>query len=393
MPPRRELQSARFGRVWFPAVILALLTVSLALPAQNELDREQAESRLAEVLEGIDQLRQRLEDSRTNYKSEQERLRQTDLALQQANLEYRELEQQRQARLAELRELQSRREDYLASLDHRLGQLSEQLRTSYRAGQQSRMKLVLNQDDPVQIGRMLTYYDYLNRAQVEKISGLKQVLKTLDGMQQSIDLELSRLAAVQTEQQEVLDQLTDQRSKREAMLAGLSGQIDDEQSRLRELERDRQDLEALIERLTDVLADIPADLGSHLGVAQQKGRLKMPVAGPVRHAFGQTRAGGMRWQGWLIGSDPGSEVRSIAYGRVAFADWLRGYGLLIIIDHGQGFMSLYGQNESLLHEAGTWVENGEPISVVGSNPGDTQGLYFELRRQGKAVDPAAWVAR
>ena len=119
----------------------------------------------------------------------------------------------------------------------------------------------------------------------------------------------------------------------------------------------------------------------------------MPVAGPVRHAFGQTRAGGMRWQGWLIGSDPGSEVRSIAYGRVAFADWLRGYGLLIIIDHGQGFMSLYGQNESLLHEAGTWVENGEPISVVGSNPGDTQGLYFELRRQGKALDPAAWVAR
>ena len=159
MPPRRELQSARFGRVWFLAVILALLTVSLALPAQNELDREQAESRLAEVLEGIDQLRQRLEDSRTDYKSEQERLRQTDLALQQANLEYRELEQQRQARLAELRELQSRRKDYLASLDHRLGQLSEQLRASYRAGQQSRMKLVLNQDDPVQIGRMLTYYD------------------------------------------------------------------------------------------------------------------------------------------------------------------------------------------------------------------------------------------
>ena len=393
MPPRRELQSARFGRVWFLAVILALLTVSLALPAQNELDREQAESRLAEVLEGIDQLRQRLEDSRTNYKSEQERLRQTDLALQQANLEYRELEQQRQARLAELRELQSRREDYLASLDHRIGQLSEQLRASYRAGQQSRMKLVLNQDDPVQIGRMLAYYDYLNRAQVEKIAGLKQVLKTLDGMQQSIDLELSHLAAVQTEQREVLDQLTDQRSKREAMLAGLSSQINDEQSRLRELERDRQDLEALIERLTDVLADIPADLGSHPGVAEQKGRLKMPIVGPVRHAFGQTRAGGMRWQGWLIGADPGSEVRSIAYGRVAFADWLRGYGLLIIIDHGQGFMSLYGQNESLLHEAGTWVENGEPISVVGSNPGDAQGLYFELRRQGKAVDPAAWVAR
>jgi septal ring factor EnvC (AmiA/AmiB activator) len=101
----------------------------------------------------------------------------------------------------------------------------------------------------------------------------------------------------------------------------------------------------------------------------------------------------MSWQGWLIGVEPGTEVGAIAYGRVAFADWLRGYGLLIIIDHGQGFMSLYGHNESLLHGVGAWVQPGETISVVGANPGSEQGLYFELRKGGKAIDPAGWLAR
>lgn len=169
--------------------------------------------------------------------------------------------------------------------------------------------------------------------------------------------------------------------------------IDDEESRLRELERNQQDLETLLERLTDVLADIPADLGKHLGVARQKGRIPMPVKGPVRHAFGQSRGGGLHWQGWLIAAVAGSEVSAVAYGRVAFADWLRGYDLLIIIDHGEGFMSLYGHNESLLYEAGDWVEPGEIISVVGVRTGNDQGLYFELRKNGKSVDPAAWLAR
>jgi septal ring factor EnvC (AmiA/AmiB activator) len=101
----------------------------------------------------------------------------------------------------------------------------------------------------------------------------------------------------------------------------------------------------------------------------------------------------LKWQGWLIGAGTGTDVGAVAYGRVAFADWLRGYGLLMIIDHGQGYLSLYGHNESLFREAGAWVEPGEVISVVGGNPGSGQGLYFELRKDGKALDPASWLAR
>ena len=270
---------------------------------------------------------------------------------------------------------------------------ARQIRAAYEIGNQEYLKVVLNQEDPNQLARMLTYYDYFNRAQLGRISDLRDALTRLDEMQRAIDQELERLAALQRQQKGILDDLEQQRDARQDLLAELASQIGSDEAQLLELERNRRDLEALIERLADALADIPADLGTHLSVERQKGRLAMPLTGPVQHAFGQRRTGGSHWQGWLIAAEPGAEVRAVAYGRVAFADWLRGYGMLIIIDHGEGFMSLYGQNESLLAEAGAWVEPGEPISLVGSNAGSTQGLYFELRRAGKALDPAAWIAR
>ena len=240
---------------------------------------------------------------------------------------------------------------------------------------------------------MLAYYDYINRAQVEKISGLREALTRLESLQNGIDTELAKLSELQTEQEQSLAELTGQRTSRSLLLQEISGKIDSREAALRELEANRRDLESLIERLADVLGDIPENLDSQAGIAGQKGRLPMPVRGPVRHAFGQDRSAGLDWQGWLIGAEPGTEVRAVAYGRVAFADWLRGYGLLLIIDHGDGYMTLYGHNESLLRDAGEWIEAGSAISVVGSNPGNTQGAYFELRRNGKAVDPAAWLAR
>lgn len=378
----------------FAGATLALsLWYSGSVLADQDMDKKQAESRLGEVTQAIGELRKQLESSREDHKEEQASLREVALAIQAADLNFRSLEQQRNLHLEELATLERQREDYLSSLDERLGQLAVQVRSSYQLGNQTRIKLILNQDDPARVSRMLAYYDYLNHAQVQKISGLKAALTTLDDMQQSIDRELVGLDRVQNEQRAVLVELNEQRLAREELLAQLSSQIDSGESRLQELERNRKDLQLLIERLGDVLADIPADLGSRTGVARQKGQLPMPLAGKVNYAFGQSRTGGLRWQGWLITAQTGDEVSAVAYGRVAFADWLRGYGLMMIIDHGQGFLSLYGHNESLLHEVGAWVEPGEVISVVGSNPGNDQGLYFELRKNGKALDPAAWIAR
>lgn len=375
------------------AALLTLPAATAAEPAAPDIDRVAAESRLGEVLAEIDQLKARLEASRTEHRREQQGLRELDLRIQRVNVELRQLRQQESSQQDELEALRRQRGEFLAQLEQRMDQLGEQLRLSYRASRQSRIKLILNQDEPAQLGRMLAYYEYYARAQTGRISLLQSTLTDLEEMQRSIDLSLSQLARLRTEQQAVLDELGQQRGQRQVLLAGLARQVGDEAARLKELERNRQDLEALIERLTDVLADIPPDLGEHVGVEKQKGRLPMPLKGPVRHPYGQGRSGGLSWQGWLIGAEAGAEVRAIAYGRVAFADWLRGYGLLIIIDHGQGYMSLYGHNESLLHEAGAWVGPGDAISIVGSNPGSEQGLYFELRKSGRAIDPAAWLAR
>ena len=371
------------------------LAVALGAAAQESSDpeRKRAESELQQVLEQIAGAQRDIQESRTQHSREQERLRNLDLAIQEVNLRYRSLEQEKKVHQKDLAQLERQQQDYLDSLDQGLAQLAEQVRAAYRSGSQSRTQLVLNQDDPTRISRMLAYYDYINRAQVQKISGLREALTRLETLQQGIDKELARLSELQREQQESLAELTQQRTSRGELLLQISSQIDSREAALKELEANRRDLESLIERLADVLGDIPEDLGSHAGISEQKGRLPMPVKGPVRHAFGQDRSSGLDWQGWLIGAETGSEVRAVAYGRVAFADWLRGYGLLLIIDHGEGYMTLYGHNESLLHDAGEWVEAGESISIVGSNPGNTQGAYFELRRNGKAVDPAAWLAR
>jgi len=376
-------------------VLLALpaATAGLRAAAPPDLDRAAAEARLEAVLLEIAQLGDQLESARSEHRAEQEKLRGIDLGIQAANLDLRALQEQHRERERELADLEHQREAYLARMEERLDELAQQLRASYRDGRQSRMKLVLNQDDPAMLSRLLAYYDYISRAQADRIGLLRETLETLGQMRASIDRELARIARLSELQRELLEDLGEQRTRRQSVLAELAGAIAGEESRLRELERNRQDLEALIERLADVLADIPADLGSHLGIEPQKGALPLPVGGPVRKAYGQDRGGGARWQGWLIGAEVGTEVRAIAYGRVAFADWLRGYGLLMIIDHGQGYMSLYGNNETLLHEAGAWVEPGDTISLVGSDPGSGQGLYFELRKGGKPLDPATWLKR
>ena len=240
---------------------------------------------------------------------------------------------------------------------------------------------------------MLAYYDYFNRSQKKQIRELRQVLETLDQMKANINMELSRLVEVQKRLLNVQKDIQTQREERQAIIDLLSSRIGSDETRLEELLNDRSALEELLENLSNVLADIPADLGRRLGPSELKGKLPVPVTGRVRHAFGQPRSEGIRWQGWLIGTESGREVSTIAYGRVAYSDWLRGYGLLMIIDHGDGFMSLYANNESLLHDVGDWVEAGSVISTVGASIGNGPGLYFEIRKNGKALDPAVWIHR
>lgn len=357
------------------------------------MDQQEVERRLTLLQQSIASLKERLEQSRADHQTEQSQLRKLDLIIQATAIEQRELDQQATQHLQELDQLEQLRDGQISALHERQAQLANQIEATYRLASQSRVKLVLNQDNPAQLSRMMAYYNHINRAQIERINALKTLLSELEQTYRLIDQELARVHAVQKERQLVVDQQQAQHSERENLLVTLQAKIDNEEAQLAEFERNREDLEILLEKLSDVLADIPSELGQHLGVAAQKGQLPMPVTGRVLHSYGQQRAAGMRWQGWLLEAATGAEVRNVAYGRVAFADWLRGYGLMMIIDHGQGFMSLYGYNESLLWEVGDWVESGVVIATVGGNLSGEQGLYFELRKAGKAIDPAAWIDR
>lgn len=386
-----------FVRLAAICLLLALLFLSESLAAQQaeqeKPEQVEVEQQLAQLQQDIQKLQQSLTEARSDYQTEQQQLKQLDLSIQQSTTAIRALEQQLATQDAELEQLEQQREQQLQQLQLDQQQLGTQVSAAYRLSRQSRLKLIFNQDNPAELSRMLAYYNHINKAQIQRIEALREILAALEEISRRIATQLRAIADAQQLQQTELLQKQQQRETRQTLLADLQKQIGSSEAQLKEFEQNRLDLEKLLEKLSDVLADIPSDLPQHLSVAAQKGKLTPPVQAKVRKAFGQRRSGGMYWQGWVFDAQPGSEVTAIAYGRVAFADWLRGYGLMIIIDHGEGFMSLYGYNESLLWEVGDWVEPGKVIATAGSNNAGEQGLYFELRKDGKALDPAAWLKR
>jgi len=385
----------KYDIVRYVTLVLAICLASgwQSHAVAQSLNKSEAQSQLNQLKADIESLNKELQSTRQSWSKEQQRLKQADLDIQDNAKKLQALEQQRGQQEKQIEDLQSDRDAYLDSLSERRDALSQQIFAAFRLGQESRLKLILNQDSPAQFARTLAYFDYFSRSQASQIEELKGVLQTLDDMQLRISMELTALNIVQKDLQATQEKLQQGRDERQDILDQLSSQISSDEQRLTELQNNEADLEKILEKLSDALADIPADLGKHVSPAQQKGKLPMPMKGRVMHAFGQSRSAGMRWQGWVIEADSGNDVKAIAYGRVAYSDWLRGYGLLMIIDHGDGFMTLYGQNESLRYEVGDWVEPGGVIATVGANPEGDSGLYFEIRKDGKALDPAAWLKR
>ncbi|MEM1412353.1 MAG: peptidoglycan DD-metalloendopeptidase family protein [Pseudomonadota bacterium] len=377
----------------------ALVTLMILQPvvhAQDRIqdqDREATREQLESVEAAIAELQASLAQERGALGREREAVKAVDLELQANARAIAALDAEIDQQQAEVARLEAEQDAYLATLANRQDELGQQVLAAWTLSRESRLKLVLNQDDPARLGRLLAYYDLFGAAQAEHIMELRDVLERLDIMQADIDTELATLSALQREQRAEGERLGGRREERQVLVQALVASLGAGENRLQELTRNRSDLETLLERLDNALADIPADLGRRLHPTQKRGTLPMPVPGRVRAAFGQPRTAGLAWQGWLIEAQPGREVRAVAYGRVAYADWLRGYGLLLIVDHGDGFMSLYGHNESLRAEVGDWVDAGTRVSTVGQGPEGRAGLYFELRRDGKAIDPAGWLQR
>lgn len=371
---------------------LSLLATAQEPVAEPPSTPAEARARIEALNRAIAEIRSALQAARSEYASEQRSLEALDLQIQDSARRLRELRAQQAEQEAELARLADERDAQLQRLavDHE--QLARRLVAAWRLGRQSRIQLILNQDSPARLDRTLAYYEYLTRAQAERMTALRAQLAGLERVAADTTRALAALAELEGRHAATAAGLQADRAQRQALVAKLDRQINSDQARLEELTRNRADLEQLLETLANALADIPADLDAGVHPRRLRGELPMPVNGRVLTVFGQARGAGLHWRGWVIAAQPGAEVRAVAYGRVAYADWLRGYGLLAIIDHGDGFMSLYGHNEALLFEVGDWVQGGEAIATAGHG-GPPGGVYFELRSAGQAVDPAAWVRR
>jgi len=270
--------------------------------------------------------------------------------------------------------------------------LSEQLRSAYAMGQQPQLKMLLNQQDPTEMGRAMVYYTYLNRARGKEIETFLSSIEKQRKLELSIEKATQDLSVLVSAKKNEKKQLGKHRSKRKKILARLNKDIDSQQLTLNDLQTSRGRIEDLLMSLGELLADIPAEALNQKPFGQLRGKLPWPVKGKIRAKYGTSRAqGDLKWNGVIINADYDTQVRAVTHGRVAFADWLQGYGFITIIDHNDGYMSLYGYTQELYKQVGDWVEASEVIATVGDSGGQiTSGLYFEIRKQGKPINPIKW---
>jgi len=373
----------------------ALIILTGMSPIVVTATSDDPEAQLEGVRKRIRELDQRLNRTRMKRDKLATGLRDTELAVARVTAELRALDRQRTAQRARLAGLERRRGESREKLEDARTSLARYVRAAYATGRQDQFKLLLNQENPATLSRALTYYAYFNRVRAERIHALARDLQNLADIEDSITRDTARLAQLHELKATARERLADQRRRRRDVIALLARELGDQNARLERLRQDEQALAELVTDLARELADIPADQTRQVPFRTLKGKLPWPSAGKIRHRFGTPRGSGdLSWKGVLVTARPGTPVHALSHGRVAFADWLRGFGLLMIIEHGDGYMSLYGHSESLFKDVGDWVEAGEIIAKVGDSGGrEMSGLYFEIRHLGTPVDPMRWCRR
>jgi septal ring factor EnvC (AmiA/AmiB activator) len=401
VPDDRTFPCCRRGQAGFyaaPGIVRLILAAALlaGLPAGAPLAADtgqiaQEKEKLQQLRERISNLKGDLESVRGEHDAQQAALEQTDKAIGRISAELRRLDGREAAARQELAQLESERDAVRSRLGRMHAVLARELQAAYRNGRQERIKLLLNQDDPAMVARMLTYQGYFTQARSRRMEDFRATLDELHTAEQVLLEQQAMLAGLRSEQEQNSAQLAAEKDRQGAILADLKQRLASGTSQLGALEADEQRVNKLLDRLQQALRDIPAKTGQQ-PLGKLKGQLEWPVAGKVSMNYGaQQAAGKMRSRGVHIATRSGAEIHAIARGRVVFADWLRGFGLLMILDHGDGYMSLYGENSSLYKGVGEWVGRGEVIAAAGNSGGQLRtGLYLELRKDGQPVNPAGW---
>ena len=265
--------------------------------------------------------------------------------------------------------------------------LAQQLRTAYTSGHHDYIKLLLNQESPASVERTVTYYKYLNDARIKEIDQFQIVLSDLLAVTTKHQEQAKKLNILKQEQAEQKITFQQNKQERKKTIRALNKELLNSKQLLEKLVAEEENLVIALQRIA-ALSRKSAEL---VGLSKLKRKLSWPIKGKISHSFGSRKQGYLKWKGILLAAPVGKQVKAIHNGTVLFSDWLKGYGLVTVLDHGAGYMSLYGHNQALLKSVGDRVETGEPISLVGQSGGQNQsGLYFEIRRDGQAVNPKVW---
>ncbi len=343
------------------------------------------------VLRELQELEGRVAKQQEDWEEGYRHLRSVELEISDASRRLSELRAQKITAAARRESLSREARAAKDRLDRERDQLAEQVLVTYLLGRQERLKLLFSQESPSRLGRMLVYHNYLNTARSMRVNVVTRNIDTLAQLLSEADETALALLELEQAQGEVLKRLEDAREEREFMLARMDEAIRRSSGQIDWLEGEAQRLSELVAKIQDRLEVFSESEGSSF--SSTKGFLNWPVAGPLLRDYGQPRAGGdLKWNGVLLQAPLGVPVSAVYYGRVVYADWLPGLGLLIIVDHGGDYMSLYGHNETILTELGARVSSGETIALTGQSGGQAQpALYFGIRHSGEPVNPHSWI--
>lgn len=396
---RRNLQS-------LPAAGMTLFATALFMMAVSAGAQAGPKDELKDIRDRIEALKKQLTDSEGSKTEAADALKDSERAVSETSRKLYQISGQRREVNTALSRLQSRMRVVEGNIADEQATLGRLLYQQYVGGQSDAIKLVLNGEDPNEIARQLHYLSYVSRARAELLASLRENLANIEKLTGETRRKSSELHALQGEETLQMRRLEKEKAERQQVYLKVSDDIDKSRKQLSTLKLDEERLSQLIERLAKEAARknrkpgkritnqaLPnADTGSG-SFRQLKGRLRLPVIGELMNRFGgQRQDSGLSWKGLFISAKPGREVKAVAGGRVVYADWLRGFGNLLILDHGDGYMSLYGNNESLLKQVGEEARAGDTIAATGNSGGNPDsGLYFELRFQGKPFDPIPWV--
>ncbi|MCP5470506.1 MAG: peptidoglycan DD-metalloendopeptidase family protein [Sinobacteraceae bacterium] len=389
--------SSRSIRPWLLVLLVCLGLAGLpsAVPAQSGGQarsgqaRAQTEAELRQIQKEIERIRGQVSRNAAERDRLQRDLRRTEQSVSSVRSEMSRLRREREARNRRRAELAKERATREADLAGEREALGTQLRAAHRIGREEPLRLLLNQRDPARAGRMFAYYSYFGRARAAQISRIEAHVARLGELDAELAGEEARLAELERARTAELEKLEQARAERGQVLDKLDTESRSRSAQLQRLQRQQASLEKLLRELQRTIEKFPSD--SKSAFAQLRGKLAWPAEGRVIARYGETRAGGLRWDGMLFAVERGAPVRAIYHGRVVYADWLAGLGLLVIVDHGDGYLSLYGHNDELYRKVGERVTAGDPLAAAGDSGGRSQPeLYFALRRGGRAIDPRPW---